>query len=155
MSHQCRTFERERCGVVYRGHTALVTRVAWRIAGEDVSSIFLSAALDDTVRVWYLDKSTPVCVLRLTEVRLAMLLLPHACLLRLARASKTADSFSLSRTCPEDTLMLAGAPGTATSWRQCTAVACTFGRSPSPRTRPSLSTQSWEHPARLSVLTPG
>ncbi|XP_042867465.1 dynein axonemal intermediate chain 4-like [Penaeus japonicus] len=63
----CRTFERERCGVVYRGHTALVTRVAWRIAGEDVSSIFLSAALDDTVRVWYLDKPSPVCILRLTE----------------------------------------------------------------------------------------
>ncbi|XP_066972534.1 dynein axonemal intermediate chain 4-like [Macrobrachium rosenbergii] len=63
----CRTFERERCGTVYRGHTALVTRVEWRTAGEDVSSIFLSAALDDTIRVWFVDKLIPVCVLKMQE----------------------------------------------------------------------------------------
>ncbi|KAK7071063.1 hypothetical protein SK128_002053 [Halocaridina rubra] len=63
----CRTFERERCDTVFRGHTAMVTRVEWRTAGEDVSSIFLSAALDDTIRVWYIDKVVPVCVLRMQQ----------------------------------------------------------------------------------------
>ncbi|XP_042236796.1 dynein axonemal intermediate chain 4-like [Homarus americanus] len=63
----CRTFERERVGGVYEGHTALVTRVAWRSAGEDANSIFLSAALDDTIRVWYIDKPAPICVLKLVE----------------------------------------------------------------------------------------
>ena len=67
-SPQCRTFERERCGTVYRGHTALVTRVEWRTAGEEVSSIFLSAALDDTIRIWFIDKLIPVCVLKMQEV---------------------------------------------------------------------------------------
>ncbi|XP_045132573.1 dynein axonemal intermediate chain 4-like [Portunus trituberculatus] len=63
----CRTFERERVGGVYEGHTAQVTRVEWRFAGEDANSIFLSAALDDSIRVWYIDKPAPIAVLRLCE----------------------------------------------------------------------------------------
>ena len=55
-------------GGVYEGHTALVTKVEWRYAGEDANSIFLSAALDDSIRVWYIDKPAPIAVLRLCEV---------------------------------------------------------------------------------------
>nr|XP_045595751.1 dynein axonemal intermediate chain 4-like [Procambarus clarkii] len=64
----CRTFERERVGGVYEGHTALVTRVEWRSTGDDANSIFLSAALDDSIRVWYIDKHVPICVLKLVEL---------------------------------------------------------------------------------------
>ena len=67
---QCRTFERDRVGGVYEGHAAQVTRVEWRYAGEDSNSIFLSAALDDSIRVWYIDKAVPIAILRLVEVRL-------------------------------------------------------------------------------------
>ncbi|XP_050739149.1 dynein axonemal intermediate chain 4-like isoform X4 [Eriocheir sinensis] len=63
----CRTFERDRVGGVYAGHTAQVTRVEWRFAGEEANSIFLSAALDDSIRVWYIDKPVPIAVLRLVE----------------------------------------------------------------------------------------
>nr|XP_053640924.1 dynein axonemal intermediate chain 4-like isoform X3 [Cherax quadricarinatus] len=63
----CRTFERERVGGVYEGHSALVTRVSWRTTGEDANSIFLSAALDDSIRVWHIDKPVPICVLKLVE----------------------------------------------------------------------------------------
>lgn len=40
----------------------------WRFAGEEANSIFLSAALDDSIRVWYIDKPVPIAVLRLVEV---------------------------------------------------------------------------------------
>ncbi|XP_071526853.1 dynein axonemal intermediate chain 4-like isoform X2 [Panulirus ornatus] len=65
----CKTYERERCGEVYVGHSALVTKVAWRAgaSSDEANSIFLSAALDDTIRVWFVDKPAPICVLRLVE----------------------------------------------------------------------------------------
>lgn len=67
-SPQCRTFERGHVGGVFEGHVGQVTKVAWRTAGDDANSIFLSASLDDTIRVWHVDKPNPVCVLRLLEV---------------------------------------------------------------------------------------
>ncbi|CAL4130126.1 unnamed protein product [Meganyctiphanes norvegica] len=63
----CRTFERERCTGVFRGHKALVTAVCWRRSGEESSSVFLSAALDETIRVWHMDKDMPLCVLKLQQ----------------------------------------------------------------------------------------
>ncbi|KAK3872914.1 hypothetical protein Pcinc_022044 [Petrolisthes cinctipes] len=64
----CRTFERGHVGGVFDGHGGQVTKVAWRTAGDDANSIFLSASMDDTIRVWHVDKPNPICVLRLVEV---------------------------------------------------------------------------------------
>ncbi|KAK8734218.1 hypothetical protein OTU49_006065, partial [Cherax quadricarinatus] len=61
----CRTFERRGSVAVFRGHTGLVTALDWRPQPPaDPAHVFLSAALDDTIRVWHADKLEPHCVLR-------------------------------------------------------------------------------------------
>ncbi|XP_068234947.1 dynein axonemal intermediate chain 4-like [Palaemon carinicauda] len=61
----CKTFERRGTRVMYRGHTSMITRLAWRpMPPDDACSIFLSSALDDTVRIWHMDKMEPLCVLK-------------------------------------------------------------------------------------------
>ncbi|XP_076033980.1 uncharacterized protein LOC143020917 [Oratosquilla oratoria] len=61
----CRTFQREGCSSVFKGHNELVTRVSWRGGAEDdPQSIFLSAALDETIKVWHLEKREPLCTLK-------------------------------------------------------------------------------------------
>ncbi|XP_047500992.1 dynein axonemal intermediate chain 4-like [Penaeus chinensis] len=62
----CRTFERQGCFSVFRGHSALVTRVAWRPPSSqgETGVVFLSAALDETVRIWHVDRKTAQSVLK-------------------------------------------------------------------------------------------
>ncbi|KAG7160645.1 WD repeat-containing protein 78-like 2, partial [Homarus americanus] len=65
----CRTFERRGSVAVFRGHTGLVTALDWRPGHpSDPAYVFLSAALDDTIRVWHMDKKEPHCVLRNPQV---------------------------------------------------------------------------------------
>ncbi|KAK3854417.1 hypothetical protein Pcinc_039110 [Petrolisthes cinctipes] len=61
----CRTFERRGSIAVFWGHSGLVTALDWRpgLPGEP-ASVFLSAALDDSIRVWHLDKQRPHCILK-------------------------------------------------------------------------------------------
>lgn len=65
---QCRTFQRTSVGGVFESHKGQVTRVAWRTVGDEANSIFLSASLDETIRVWHVDKPHPICTLRLIQV---------------------------------------------------------------------------------------
>ncbi|XP_042872051.1 dynein axonemal intermediate chain 4-like [Penaeus japonicus] len=61
----CRTFERQGCIAVFRGHGALVTRVAWRPPSQNETGVvFLSAALDETVRIWHVDRKAAQSVLK-------------------------------------------------------------------------------------------
>ncbi|XP_050717751.1 dynein axonemal intermediate chain 4-like isoform X2 [Eriocheir sinensis] len=61
----CRTFERRGSVAVFQGHRGLVTALDWRpMAPPDPSVVFLSAALDDTLRVWHLDRRKSHCVLK-------------------------------------------------------------------------------------------
>lgn len=55
---------------VFRGHTGLVTSLDWRAGPPgDAALVFLSSALDDTIRVWHLEKRKSRCVLRNPQVR--------------------------------------------------------------------------------------
>ncbi|KAK7071059.1 hypothetical protein SK128_002049 [Halocaridina rubra] len=64
----CKTFERRGAKAMYRSHKAMITRLAWRPSPpEDISSIFLSSALDDTIRIWHVEKLEPICVLKNTQ----------------------------------------------------------------------------------------
>lgn len=66
---QCRTFERRGSVAVFQGHHGLVTALDWRpMAPPDPSVVFLSAALDDTLRVWHLDRRESHCVLKNPQV---------------------------------------------------------------------------------------
>nr|XP_045595752.1 dynein axonemal intermediate chain 4-like [Procambarus clarkii] len=67
----CRTFERRGSVAVFRGHTGLVTALDWRPPppADPATHVFLSAALDDSIRVWHMDKQEPHCVLRNPQVR--------------------------------------------------------------------------------------
>lgn len=68
-SVQCRTFERQGCIAVFRGHGALVTRVAWRPPLQNETGVvFLSAALDETVRIWHVDRKAAQSVLKNPQV---------------------------------------------------------------------------------------
>ncbi|XP_066972535.1 dynein axonemal intermediate chain 4-like [Macrobrachium rosenbergii] len=61
----CKTFERRGTRTLFRGHSSMITRLAWRpMPPDDVCSIFLSSAMDDTIRIWHVDKMEPLCVLK-------------------------------------------------------------------------------------------
>ncbi|XP_063848845.1 dynein axonemal intermediate chain 4-like [Scylla paramamosain] len=61
----CRTFERRGSVAVFQGHRGLVTALDWRpMSPSDPSVVFLSSALDDTLRVWHVDRRESHCVLK-------------------------------------------------------------------------------------------
>ncbi|KAG0713923.1 WD repeat-containing protein 78 [Chionoecetes opilio] len=67
----CRTFERRGSVAVFQGHCGLVTALDWRpMSPPDPSVVFLSCALDDTLRVWHIDRRQSHCVLKNPQVRM-------------------------------------------------------------------------------------
>ena len=49
----------------------MISRVDWREspeANENPGLLFLSASLDETIRIWHLEKPEPVCILKLQKV---------------------------------------------------------------------------------------
>ena len=54
---------------MFRGHQGQVTHVSWRPTGEEPTNIFLSSSLDETIRIWHLNKSdAPLCILKIPKV---------------------------------------------------------------------------------------
>ena len=66
---QCRTFERRGSVAVFQGHRGMVTSLDWRpMTPPDPSVVFLSSALDDTLRLWHVDRRDSHCILKNPQV---------------------------------------------------------------------------------------